>query len=78
MVFYGCWEIFLMAKLNSKQRKALPARSFAGPGRSYPINDTNHAKNALARVSQFGSPELQSKVKAKVKAKFPAIKVKGK
>jgi hypothetical protein len=62
-----------MAKLTTKQRKALPSKSFAGPNRSYPINDPNHARNALARVSQFGSPELQARVKAKVKAKFPGI-----
>jgi len=63
-----------MAKLTSKQRKALPSKSFAGPDRSYPINDPNHARNALARVSQFGTPALKAKVRSKVKAKFPGIK----
>ena len=41
-----------MAALTTKSRNALPASSFAGPGRSYPVNDANHARNALARASQ--------------------------
>lgn len=39
-------------KLSTKTRKKLPAKAFAGPGRSYPVNDKNHARNALARASQ--------------------------
>lgn len=41
-----------MAKLSSKVRNALPASSFAGPGRSYPVPDKSHAANAKARASQ--------------------------
>ena len=67
-----------MAKLTTKARKALPAKSFAGPDRSYPINDANHARNALARASQNASPAEQAKIKAKVHAKFPGIAVSGK
>lgn len=62
-----------MAKLSSKRRNALPAKDFAGPDRSYPVNDANHARNALARVSQFGTSELKDKVRAKVHRKFPDI-----
>ncbi len=62
-----------MAKLTSKARSALPAKTFAGPDRSYPIPDASHARNALARAS--GKPVAAS-VKAKVRAKFPGIKVK--
>jgi hypothetical protein len=64
-----------MAKLNAKRRNSLPTKDFAGPQRSFPINDENHARNALARASQF-HPELKSKIKAKVHAKYPAIKMK--
>jgi hypothetical protein len=66
-----------MAKLTSKQRKALPAKAFAGPDRSYPINDANHARNALSRAAQNASPALQSKIKAKVKSRYPGIAVGG-
>lgn len=41
-----------MAKLTSKQRNKLPASSFAGPDRSFPIPDKSHAANAKARASQ--------------------------
>jgi hypothetical protein len=63
-----------MSKLNAKRRNALPAKSFAGPDRSYPIPDASHARNALARVSQHGTAALKAKVRAKVHAKFPGIK----
>jgi hypothetical protein len=41
-----------MAQLTTKQRKSLPAGEFAGPGRSYPVNDREHAANAKARATQ--------------------------
>lgn len=62
-----------MAKLTTQDRENLPSKDFAGPDRSYPINDMNHAKNALSRVSQFGYPELKDKVRAAVHRKFPSI-----
>lgn len=72
-----------MAKLNAKQRKALPTQDFAvkskaetpqgkATGGSYPIPDKSHAQNALARSS--GKP-VAAKVKAAVKRKFPGMKV---
>ena len=64
-----------MAKLTTKARKAIPTKSFALPGRRYPIENASHARNALARVSQFGSPAEKATVHAKVKAKFPGIKL---
>ena len=65
-----------MGKLTAKARHALPGKSFAGPDRSYPIENASHARNALARVSQFGSPELKAKVRAKVHKKYPGIAMK--
>lgn len=62
-----------MAKLTSADRKALPVSTFAGPDRSYPIPDASHARNALARVSQFGTADLKKKVREKVARKFPHI-----
>ena len=52
----------------------MPKKEFAVPGKkAYPVNDKAHARNALARVSQFGSPAEKAAVRAKVKAKFPSI-----
>lgn len=63
-----------MAKLTSQERKKLPTNSFAEPGkRKYPIEDASHARNALARVAQHGSPAEKKAVRAKVHKKFPTI-----
>jgi|TARA_R110002020_G_scaffold122695_1_gene278448 hypothetical protein len=67
-----------MAKLTAAKRKAIPSKDFAGPDRSYPINDASHARNALARVSQHGTPALKARVKSAVKRKYPGIKQAGK
>ena len=65
-----------MSRLTGKERKDLPASDFAGPDRSFPVNDAAHARNALARASQF-HPELKAKIREKVRRKFPDIKVDG-
>lgn len=72
-----------MAKLTAKARQKLSSSQFALPGRgkgkggkgsgSYPIPDKSHARNALARVSQHGTPSEKATVRAKVHRKFPSI-----
>jgi hypothetical protein len=62
-----------MAKLTAAARKAIQTSEFAGPHRSYPISDASHARNALSRVSQFGSSSLKAKVRAKVHHMYPSI-----
>jgi hypothetical protein len=64
-----------MAKLTTEQRNALPSKAFALPGGRYPIHDANHARNALARVSQFGTEQEKTIVRAKIKSRFPNIHV---
>lgn len=62
------------SELSTKDRNKLDKKSFALPGkRKYPIPDKAHARNALARVAQKGSPEEQKKVKAAVRKRFPSI-----
>jgi hypothetical protein len=59
-----------MTKLTTKARKALPKAAFAGPGRSFPIPDAAHAKNAKARASQAVNSGRMSKAQAaKIDAK---------
>jgi hypothetical protein len=60
-------------KLTAEQRNNMPQKEFALPGGRYPINDANHARNALARVSQHGSPEEKARVLSKVASKYPGI-----
>jgi hypothetical protein len=73
-----------MAKLTQRARKRLPRKSFAIPSKkteanpagrgAYPIPDIEHARNALARVSQHGSSAEKAQVRAKVYAKFPILR----
>ena len=66
-----------MAKLTASARKKLPASSFAGPGKSYPVPDKSHAANAKARATQaVKAGRMSSSTKAKIDAK--ANKVLGK
>ncbi len=66
-------------KLSYKERKRLPSSKFVFPkSRKYPIHDRAHARNALARVSQFGSESEKSKVRSAVRKKYPGIEVEGK
>lgn len=51
----------------------MPQTEFALPEGRYPINDENHARNALARVSQFGNEREKVIVRERVKRKFPHI-----
>ena len=77
-----------MAVLTAKARKKLPKSQFALPGKgegpsgkgagSYPIPDRAHAQNALARVSQHGSPAEKKAVRAKVHKKYPDMGDSGK
>jgi hypothetical protein len=63
-----------VAKLTAAKRNALPTSTFAIPGkRAYPIPDRSHAANALARVSQHGSPSEKARVRAKVHRKYPTM-----
>lgn len=63
-----------MARLTTTHRNALPTKAFAEPGkRAYPLNDAAHARNALSRVSQFGSSAEKAEVRAKVHQRYPGI-----
>lgn len=69
--------------LTAKARQSMPKSDFALPGKgegpkgagsgSYPIPNASHARNALARVAQHGTPEEKAKVRAAVHRKFPGI-----
>jgi hypothetical protein len=62
-----------MAKLTTSARKKIPAGEFALGGRRYPIEDRSHARNALSRVSQNGTPEEKKKVRRAVRRRYPEI-----
>ena len=78
-------EVVVEKDLNAAERRALPDKEFALPGKgkgpegkqagSYPIPDKTHARMALAMVAKHGTPEKKKKVRAAVEKKFPGIKV---
>jgi hypothetical protein len=52
----------------------MPKSSFALKGkRAYPIHDRKHASNALARVSQHGTPSQKKTVRAAVCRRYPSL-----
>lgn len=59
--------------LDASARAHIAPHNFALPGGRYPIHDISHARNALARVSQNGTPEEKKKVKAAVHSKYPSL-----
>ena len=64
-----------MAKLTSGARKALPRSDFAGPGRSFPVEDAEHARKAIQlapRSEHAGniSKETEERIVAKAKARL--------
>jgi len=56
-----------MARLKAA---ALPSSAFAGPHRSFPIENKAHARAALSMAHYASNPGA---IRAKVHAKFPSI-----
>jgi len=54
-----------MAKMSKGKRDSLPSSSFAGPGRSFPVNDRAHAKAAIMDSKYAPNPAA---VRAKAEA----------
>ncbi len=64
-----------MSKLTYAQRQRLHPQSFAlEKERKYPLNDISHARNALARVSAFGTKAEKQEVRREVYAKYPELR----
>jgi len=61
--------------LTARGRGQVKEKNFALPEqKKYPIHDLAHARNALTRVSQYGTPGQQATVRAAVYKKYPALK----
>lgn len=61
-------------KLTTRGRKQVSPKNFALPGRRYPIHDISHARNALARVAQYGTPAEKAIVRRAVYRKYPSLR----
>jgi hypothetical protein len=68
-----------MAKLDTDDRKKLPAKDFAEPEkRAYPVEDKAHARNAKARASQAVKAGRMTKTEgAKIARKADKVIEKG-
>ena len=63
-----------MARLSAAARKALPDSAFAGPNRSFPIQDADHAR-AAAMLENKGNASAATKAKIrKALKKFTGAK----
>lgn len=74
----GNQDPVMLAELTTRARKKLKKSKFAIPEKSpgsgsYPIPDRAHAQNALARVSQHGTPAEKARVRKAVKRKYPSM-----
>ena len=54
-----------MAKLSARSRAAIPTSKFAGPHRSFPVNDAAHARAAIMLSGYAANPAA---VKARARA----------
>jgi hypothetical protein len=65
-------------ELTHEERKELPSSAFAIPeDRKYPIENEAHAKDALSRVSAFGSAKEKARVRQSVHDRYPYINIGG-
>lgn len=63
-----------MTLLNAAERNKLKAGDFALPKeRAYPMHTLSHARDALSRVAQGGTPDERAKVKAAVHKRYPQL-----
>jgi hypothetical protein len=58
-----------MSKLTAQQRRNLPASTFKGPDRTFPIPDAGHAHSALGHINQ-APPSARPAIRAAAEAKL--------
>lgn len=75
------WAVNPMGRLTPRGRsgrKRIKRSNFALPKeRKYPIHDLAHARNALARVAQYGTASEKRRVRAAVARKYPSLRKRG-
>jgi len=58
-----------MARLTAAQRRALPDSAFAGPNRTFPINDANHARAAEMLINKAPAG-ARARIRARARKKL--------
>jgi len=69
----------MMSDLTAARRAKMPKGQFAGPNKSFPINDANHARLAIGaatRAERAGhiSASQAGRIKARARAKLKGLK----
>lgn len=60
--------------LTSKERGSIPTTKFAGPKRSFPVEDAKHARLAISGASRSENVgNISAEEAAKIKAKARAV-----
>lgn len=63
-----------MAKLTAKGRAAIPKSKFAGPGRSFPVEDKVHARMAISGATRSErAGNISAGTAARIKSKARGI-----
>lgn len=63
-----------MARETAAQRKKMPTSEFAGPDKSFPMNDMSHIRDAV-REEKFASPATRADINRRAEA--AGVKVSG-
>ena len=59
-----------MANLTAARRKGMAKSEFAGPGKSFPINDDNHARLAISGATRsYNAGNISKSTEDGIKAK---------
>jgi len=66
-------------KLSSGKRKSMPKSSFAGPGKSFPVNDATHQRMAISGATRSYnagniSKSEENKIKSKARGLLDGVK----
>ncbi len=57
-------------KLSSGKRSSMPKSQFAGPGKSFPINDQNHQRLAISGATRsFNAGNISKGTEERIKGK---------
>lgn len=55
--------------MDAATRKKLPASSFAGPGRSFPVNDKKHARLAIGGATRsYNAGNISESTEQRIKS----------
>lgn len=67
-----------MAKLTAGRRKAMPAGEFAGPGKSFPVNDATHQRMAISGATRSEhAGNISASTAARIKARARGLLARG-